>query len=216
MAYGSHEPYLDVSLPSLYKYATLHNYDLFIPSHNSIKNYANHYKLDLNRPYSWHKIPIMLHLIESGYENILWIDADVVINKFDKDILSELNNKNFYQSFVVHETSEGFIPNCGVWIVNKISFQFLLDIWNQNRFISHPWWEQKANMHMMHWDQKNKQQLTLTDYGQQSIELPYEWNVHKNDYRFDKDTYLKTGRFLHATMWNDRFKTMKEWTNGGK
>lgn len=210
-AENTHTSLLEISIASLYKYSCKYNYDLIIPSKNIIQSIAQSYNIDINRPTSWLKIPILLDLI-SKYDVVLWIDADIVINKFDIDIISELHNKDFTQAFVVHHTPEGYIPNCGVWILNKNSKNLLLDIWNQVEYIEHCWWEQKANMSLMNWNQKIEQQDNLSDYGKTSIELPYEWNMHKCDSRYDLNSEINC-RFLHATTYIDRFNTMKDWAN---
>ncbi|NBO99223.1 MAG: hypothetical protein EBU90_03725 [Proteobacteria bacterium] len=210
-AENTHTSLLEISIASLYKYSCKYNYDLIIPSKNIIQSIAQSYDIDINRPTSWLKIPILLDLI-SKYDVVLWIDADIVINKFDIDIISELHNKDFTQAFVVHHTPEGYIPNCGVWILNKNSKNLLLDIWNQVEYIEHCWWEQKANMSLMNWNQKIEQQDNLSDYGKTSIELPYEWNMHKCDSRYDLNSEVNC-RFLHATTYIDRFNTMKDWAN---
>ena len=143
---------------------------------------------------------------------MLWVDADIVINKFDNDIIEDIQSQDYIQAFTVHQTHEGFIPNCGVWLLNNKAIDLLRDIWNQTNYINHCWWEQKANMILMNWDQKNSIQTNLSKYGKQSIELPYEWNIHRHDYRFNRN-YLEHGRFLHATCWDNKSLIMKGWTN---
>lgn len=201
---------LNVALPTFYKYANLHNYDLFVPSAEKLRSIVNAYNWTMDRPTSWLKVPLVKYLL-TLYDTVLWIDSDIVINKFDVDIF-ELSNKNSIQSFVTHNVP-GFgssIPNCGVWILNKydLTFQLLNDIWNRTDCLDSGWWEQMANIVLMRW---NANGVGLSIYGQNSSELPFEFNVHKNDVRFDESSYLNSGRFLHATMWDDRLQIMKNW-----
>lgn len=208
-----HKDLLEITIPTFYRYANTHGYDLYVPSRTNVLQTGERYGLDLsNRPISWWKIPILIDLFNSKYDHVLWIDADVVIHKFDTDIMHSLVDKTYIQALCVHHTGDGFIPNCGVWILHKSSLGLLQDIWNQVEYINHCWWEQKANMSLMQWNHNEQNQSNLSQYGKSTIELPYEWNIHKNDYRFTHN-YLDYGKFLHATMWSDRLSTMKEWVN---
>lgn len=198
---------LEISLPTFYKYSIKHNYDFYIPSYENLIDICSIYGWNCNRPISWLKIPLIKNLLHK-YDSALWIDADVVIKNFDEDI--NQNIANYCQAFVVHETSEGYIPNCGVWILTKNSIEMLDLIWSMDKYVNHCWWEQKAMMDVICWDQFQKVQTKLNYYGKNSLCLPYEWNIHKNDKRFTSD-HIYDGKFLHATMWPDRLNTMKEW-----
>lgn len=214
-AYGEHEKYLKIALPSFYQYSLQHDYSMYLPSKKEIEDIASKFNIDYNRPFSWRKVFVLAYaIIELGYDLVLWVDADVVINKFDKDINQDLieNFDSFDQSFVVHETYEGLIPNCGIWSLTKNSIELLDLIWSMKQFTNHGWWEQRANMEAMQWNQYKTKQDNLTKYGQRSLVLPYEWNVHKNDRRFNESEYIQTGRFLHATMWPDRKEIMTLWS----
>lgn len=203
---------LNVTLPTFYKYANMHNYDIVIPSYDKIKILMKSFNWTMDRPTAWLKIPIVKYLLEL-YDTVLWLDSDIVIHKFDLDIF-DIANKNSIQCFVTHNVS-GFgtsIPNTGVWLLNKyeLTSQLLNEMWGRTDCINSGWWEQMANIVVMNW---NANKIGLSHYGQQSSELPFEFNVHKNDIRFDPKTYLDNGRFLHATMWDDRLATMKNWIN---
>jgi hypothetical protein len=194
---------LNIALPSFYKYSIKYNYDLFIPTHIQVIDICKNYGGDHDRPISWLKVPIIRYLLEK-YDLVQWIDSDVVINKFDKDINAEFQNNHCIQSFVVHhDITEGNIPNCGIWALKKSAIPLLIDIWNQTDFIHHKWWEQGANIKLMQ-DNGN--------YVKYSNILPYEFNVHKNDIRFNERDWENDGIMLHATMWPDRTNKMKEWT----
>lgn len=198
-----HIDMLSVALSSFYHYANRYGYDVAIPSQQTIYDAASEYGWDCNRPPSWSKIVAIKHMLQF-YDTVLWIDSDVVINKFDKDIAENFDDE-FMHAFVVHsDRFEGRVPNCGVWLLNKNAIEFLSEIWNQTDFINHKWWEQGAMIHLI---SNNKHYFDL------SLELPYEFNVHKNDIRFNDQEYLQNGRFLHATMWNNRLNKMKEWAN---
>jgi hypothetical protein len=58
-AEGYHKPLLEIALPSFYRYASSFQYDLIVPCKDEIYKTATLYQMDLNRPISWWKIPIL-------------------------------------------------------------------------------------------------------------------------------------------------------------
>lgn len=194
---------LNIALPRFYKYAYIHQYDLIIPSHSTIKNWCQYFTWDYNRPASWLKIPIIKYLLTSGYDLVQWIDCDVIINKFDKDINEDFITSTCIQSLVHHhDTYEGIVPNCGIWSLKKEAIPLLENIWNQTDFINHKWWEQGANIYLMQ---------VYADIYDSCYVLPYEFNVHKNDVRFKEKNWEVEGIMLHATTWNNRLQKMIQW-----
>jgi hypothetical protein len=199
-----HESLLELSIKRFYNYALIHNYDLFVPCMKQAKSICDKYGWCADRPASWLKVPLVKYLLLSGYDNVLWLDCDIYINKLDINII-DLVKENSTQSFVVHlDKYEGSIPNCGVWILNKNSLELLDKIWNNTKFINHKWWEQGSNIDVI---QKNSQFLNTFSI------LPYEFNVHKNDVRFKLNESEKEGCFLHATCYNNREEKMRDWNN---
>lgn len=204
----SFDEMLQVALPTFHKYGTKYDYDVFVPCYSMVQKICESLGWDHNRPISWLKVPIMKHLL-TKYESVLWVDSDVIITNKAPDI-SQYIDPQALQGLSIHmDLYEGFVPNCGVWFVTNKYSEFLDNIWNKKEYINHRWWEQMAVISLMNWIPKsNKQQLS--DYGLSTIELPYEFNVHKNDIRFNESS-IKSGYFLHATMWPNRLQTMKEW-----
>lgn len=208
------EQMLSVTIPTFYNYATKHGYDLIIPSKNKIIDICNTYGWDHNRPVSWLKVPIVRYLLKI-YDVVLWLDSDIVIYNFNKDI-AQFIKEDTIQAFTIHQDLyEGRVPNCGVWLLTKSADELLNDIWNKENYINHKWWEQGANIDCMNWQPRSRYQ-NLTYYGLSSVELPFEFNIHKNDIRFKEDSYLENGVFLHATMWANRQEKMKEWVKDAK
>jgi hypothetical protein len=193
---------LELAVPTFYKYALKHSYDLFIPSYKEIVEICKDYNWDHNRPASWLKVPVIKRLIELGYTNVLWLDSDVYINNIEPNILEYFDHNNLIQAFVVHiDRYEGQVPNCGVWLLNNKSKEFLDLIWSQEEFINHKWWEQGSNIALL---EKHN------NFLEQTAVLPYEFNIHKNDLRYNENME-KNGYFLHATSYHDRLGTMKKW-----
>lgn len=194
---------LSVALPRFYKYAYKYSYDLIIPTNHCVQNWCLSYDWDYNRPASWLKVPIIKHLLDNGYDLVQWLDSDIIINRFDKDINEDFIASTCLQSLVNHyDKYEGAVPNCGVWSLKKDAITLLDSIWNQLNFINHKWWEQGANIYLM---QTNK------DIKDSCYVLPYEFNVHKNDVRFIEQDWESCGIMLHATTWHNRLEKMIEW-----
>ena len=193
-AFGPQRSLLDVCLPTFARYAEIHGYDLFVPAESAFAGQES-------RPYSWSKVPLIENLIYSGYEAVLWIDADVVVRRYDKDILSDATSAAF--SAVIHRTQDGMVPNMGVWVVRSTAAEFLRSLWPLNSFRrSSCWWEQAAVIAALGGDPDAD--VVSAPRGGLMGELPYEWNPHVSDERGIPDDC----RFFHATMFPDRKAAM--------
>ena len=197
--FGEHSKLLRLSAPTLYIYAQNHNYDLVLPSLNYFSDISK------SRHPSWWKIELISKLFEK-YDQVLWIDADVIICRFDQDIFTEMSN-NYDMGVVVHKTNDGYVPNCGVWALNKTCMKWINSLWNHNSFSrSKCWWEQAAMLHLLG---VNPDQPTINSVPQQEdipwVSLDYLWNPHINDERgIPQET-----KFFHATGFQDRYAVMR-------
>jgi hypothetical protein len=186
---------LDISLPTFAWYAQTHGYDLFVPSGEQFSSMRRH-------P-SWGKIPLIMSLIQSGYDTVLWLDADVAVVRHDKDIVDDLP-ADAAMGMVVHHTEDGAVPNCGVWLVRAEAAEMLESLWPLNEFRrSSCWWEQAALIAALGGDPDAT--LVAVPAGRAWAELPYQWNSHVRDSRGISDF-----RFFHATCFPDRKAAMLE------
>lgn len=133
-AIGTHVQLLDIALPSLRALASAQGYSLVIGTGHESGS----------RPASWGKVPLLRDLVDT-YDVVFWIDVDVVVMRTDRDPLLDTPPSAF-QAFVEQTTSFGKLPNCGIWLIRggAQSAQFLDEVWKQEQFIDHPWWEQAA------------------------------------------------------------------------
>lgn len=198
--FGGHAEMLKVALPTFAEYAKRHGYDLFVPE-------EGFFGPEHQRPASWKKIPLLKSLFGMGYDVALWLDADVVIRKFDKDIADDCGERPMHM--VVHNTHDGAVPNCGVWYVRSSFAQYLDDVWGRCGFIKTDcWWEQAAVISLLGGD-PDAASVSVPG-GPLWAELPYEWNPHARDARsFPAET-----RFFHATAIEDRVRVMKGVVDG--
>lgn len=196
--FGNHERLLALSIPTLYLYAQNHNYDLFTPNQSFFSAETR------NLPPAWWKIDLISYLF-SIYDQVLWIDADVIICRFEEDISKYIDIKDDF-GVVVHETPDGQVPNSGVWFLNKSSMKWLQQLKNFNSFRrSNSWWEQAALLHMLGMNPDSEKLILPEKSPIQWTSLDYIWNPHINDHRkIPQDT-----RFFHATCFPNRYGIMK-------
>lgn len=195
---GYHSKLLSLSCPTFYMYAYNHNYDLFVPSNNFFSNETKQMSP------SWWKLDVIEFLLKE-YDQVLWLDADVIICRFETDIAESLDADSHF-GVVVHQTSDGQIPNCGVWLLNKSCLEWIHKLKNLNTFKrSSCWWEQAALLYLLGIDPDSTNISLPSNHTIPWTSLDYCWNPHINDARkIPKET-----RFFHATCFNDRYLAMK-------
>lgn len=219
--FGAHAAYLDVTQPTFGRYAARWGYDLFVPQEGFFRFVESRWKGLLQRPHSWWKVPLLHFLLrECGYDIALWLDADVCVCRFDRDIMADMpgwagdqDHHPEVQGMVWHRVDVGAIPNCGVWVVSgaMVSRGYLANLWDQHDLITHGWWEQAANMRLMGVNPLATPchlPSNLNPVACETAKLPYEWNPHVRDGR----GVPGDARFKHATMIPDRLSALKDWS----
>jgi len=190
-AFGDQSDLLDISLPTFRRYASLHNYHLYIPPSQPL----------FERPWAWAKIPLLISLL-SVYDTVLWLDADIVVMDYTKDILDDCSDAPI--NLVVHYTEEGEIPNTGVFIARRSAIPIFEKMWDLNNFRkTDGWWEQAAFISVAGGDPDAVP--TSTPPSDMWSSLPYEWNPIRHDFRSIPDN----PRFFHATMFPNKAEAMK-------
>ena len=204
---------LAISLPLMARYAQRHGYRLVVPSDAEVK------WLCRGRPASWGKIRWLRRLCcEAMGSLVLWLDADVVAVRQDKDIADERPAGRPFVSMTVQNTPDGAVPSCGVMLLdNDVDSLHWIDeayenIWNacgpdgMNAVRSPGWWEQAAMLRWLGGD-PDPTPIVTPPPSKKWGELAYEWNPHPYDPRGIPDDL----RFFHATATNDRFGDMRRW-----
>lgn len=197
--FGEHSKMLEVATPSFYRYASIHNYDCFLPSENFFQDNTK------QLPYSWWKIEAITRLLRD-YDIVLWLDSDVIICDTSEDIANSLQEEHD-MGLVIHEVPIGFVPNCGIWILKNKSLSWINELWKYNNFVrSDGWWEQAAMMYKLGFNPDENIVSLPKKFSLPFCQLDYLWNPHVHDHR-GLPSNLK---FLHFTMFADRLSAMKE------
>lgn len=189
------------TIPMLHEYSQRHGYDFACECMNG------------SRAPAWQKIPLIREALNS-YDRVIWIDADVVIEQGDVDILDECP-RAIWQALVRHRTECGEVPNTGVWILSKAMLPILEQAWRLEKYINHGWWEQAAILELMGYDLSAKSTTAKRDKPTPAYEntffLDATWNHHPQDV-----ARVDTPRFRHVTQYPDRLAAVRECVKSNK
>jgi mannan polymerase II complex MNN10 subunit len=137
------------TLPNKAAYARRHGYRLITETQ----------PLDAKRPTSWSKIPALLKHLATA-EWLFWSDIDAFFTDFTRplegftcpaDLILPLSpNRARQYGWPARNPNEPQINASHFFMRNcEWSRAFLSDVYAQTQFLHHPWWEQKAMMHLL-------------------------------------------------------------------
>jgi hypothetical protein len=168
-ATGDQTELLELALPGFEAYADRHGYDLL----------TDPPRLNV-RPPSWGKVIRLLQTL-GRYQEVLWVDADVLILRDDVDVADEVD-PDAWQAITLHETREGSIPSCGVWYCRPELRPALEEMWRMSRYTNHPWWEQAALHDALGYGGTPVRLLAPTDLYDRTCWLDPGWNSLRLEY----------------------------------
>jgi hypothetical protein len=186
---------LQLAQPGFQEYAELHGYDLLTqpPTVSS-------------RAPSWRKVP-HLHGLLDHYQELLWVDCDVVIVDPSWDLADDVPDRD-WQALVCHHTPDGEVPNCGVWYLRPPMRPILERMWRMVQYTHHVWWEQAALLDLLGYHGYPARLTDPTELYARTCWLDLEWNSHE-----ERDRHPRP-RFAHATcgpvQW--RHDVMRQYT----
>jgi hypothetical protein len=137
-------------------------------------------RLDDSRPPAWDKIIFLNHMLQF-YDTVIWVDCDAIICNPEPDIRDSLNGE--YPMYLVYQ-EWGNIPNTGVWVLKRKrkTIKILNKIWENTKFLYHPWWEQSALMNLLGYSfkednpQPHEVKFNPTKYSKYIGSLDRKWN----------------------------------------
>jgi hypothetical protein len=171
---GPMRPVLDVALESFQPYAEKHGYDLIVGTGASD-----------GRPPSWAKVLLLRCLLDS-YDEILWLDSDMVVVDGAIDIASLVPADAFQAMVLFHEHDGGIMPNAGVWFLRSCptAREFLGAVWAREDHEGDGLWENLAVMDLLGYTKTRPYDLIApTKWSTGTHLLPDEWNQPMVDAR---------------------------------
>lgn len=181
------------SLPRFSKYANLFSYDVhteYLPSDSAQRD-------SKAKSARWQKISIIKSALQS-YDIVLWLDADTLIERFDRDIVNDVKSDDF-QGLVLHNVpfERRVNPNTGVWLLKStdIANAFIDSILDcgmpQGR-----WADQAALMHTLGWNMGDANFYGAAppqfpnQYTARTTWLPIGWNQPFVERRPNSEAYV--------------------------
>jgi hypothetical protein len=155
-------PIGDLALASAARYCRAQGYELRLPSVPRA-----------DRPAPWHKIEILLALLDEAPDLVLWIDADAMIVRTDRAAHAELPADRDL-GLVKHVIDGVVTVNTGVLLLRATDpvREWLEVIWRHEQYLEHPWWENAAAMEVLGYRQ------ALADGRKDEPDPRWERHVH--------------------------------------
>ena len=158
------------------------------------------------RPPAWTKL-VAISAALSDHEEALWIDTDVAIVDDSEDISVP---EGYWQALVEHETTEGSVPNTGVWLVTRKMLPVITTAAMLDAAVNHRWWDQAAILLLMGYSVFSPicKRVVESPLVSQTLFLPEQWNVWSGS---DKSV---TPKFRHACGLHgdgEQLQALTEW-----
>lgn len=135
------------------EYCKLHNYSLILETGPEC--------IDRSRPLPWSKINVILKYLNK-FDYVFWSDADTIIKNFKIKLEDLINLYNDNKALIVAIDGLGN-PNTGNFFVRNCpqAFNMLNEIYNQQDYIFHDWWENGAFIKLLNTNSIFKFQVHL-------------------------------------------------------
>jgi hypothetical protein len=158
------------------------------------------------RPAAWAKIPVILSLLNRGWDYVCWIDADAMFMRFDVDIRSAFDHAKDF-SWVAAEVVEArpdaptVVQPCSGFMVCKNTEwtrRFLKDVWARTEFTLHCWWDLAAFIYMCGYHSAYDDRMF--DRGKRELLALVDPDPHRPSSRSDAEILERVGRL--DVRWN--------------
>jgi hypothetical protein len=137
--------------------------------------------IDTSRPPAWSKVALIRELL-ARHETVVWLDADTIVVRGDRDIAAELPDGRFL-GLVEHRVDGRANPNTGVMVIRSgdDARNFFSEVWDSTRFLNHRWWEQAAVMELLGYDPEGGESLRESEWQRGVQRLDKSWNSIRDD-----------------------------------
>jgi len=164
---GPQRKLLALSRRTFEPYAARHGYELVLRSE----------PIDATRPPAWSKVRLLRELA-LHYDVLVWLDCDLMIVDGRADIAAELGDEHLL-CLVEHELGDGRMPNSGVMVLRggERAAAFLDEVWAQEQFSEHRWWENAAICHLLGYELDPPRPVRETPLLRATKLLSPRWNA---------------------------------------
>ena len=173
VASPEYTPLLEVAQPSFVRFATQYGYDLQL--HTGLA-------APPGRAHAWNKLPFLVTALQDqGYDQVLLLDTDIVIVKFDRDFpWAEMGGAD-HALYVEDMPDGGVCPNTGVWGVTKKTLPLLYNIWaypdrHDGEWATKPCWEQSAYMALQGYNASVIPHTAPAKFPSNLYDIGIDWN----------------------------------------
>lgn len=167
---GPQRKLLSLSRRTFAPYAERHGYELVLRTD----------RVDTTRPPAWSKIKLLRELA-LDYDVLVWLDCDLMIVDSRADIAAELDREHLL-CLVEHDLGEHRMPNSGVMVLRggEQAAAFLDDVWAQEQYAEHRWWENAAICHLLGYELDPPRAVRHTPLSRSTKLLSPRWNAIRN------------------------------------
>jgi len=168
---GRQRSLLGLAARSFRPYARRHGYSLELRTD----------VVDPSRPPAWSKVALIRELLER-HELVVWLDADTIVVRGDRDIADELPADRF-MGLVEHTVAGRANPNTGVMAIRsgEDAQRFFGEVWESTEFLNHRWWEQAAVMQLLGYDPESGESTGPSTWRERVQLLDKSWNSIRDD-----------------------------------
>lgn len=194
---------MSITSPLMSSYAKRHGVDYLAVEYGGITS--------IRRPPSWKKLVAIGGML-SAYDEVLWLDADVVVSDPSDNIFDEFPDWAAH-AMVKHQTDEGDVPNAGVWLVRRAMIPSLVACAMRDDLVHHRWWEQAAIQEQMGFVERDGKvrHENSTPLYEETHWLDESWNTWTGSPESSRKP-----RFLHAcgAKGMERIELLRRWADG--
>jgi hypothetical protein len=156
--------------------ADLHSVDLDADSSDYLSDQASRAR--------WAKLDAIEQALADGYPEVLWLDADILVVRYDDDPFRYLRAGDFQGFVLEHNSAEARTnPNTGVWLVRNtpMARAFMSGVKMIGELPGSTWNEQAAVIQALGWDpgiynHHGARPGRGTEFLRHTTVLPAPWN----------------------------------------